>query len=546
MFAIIEAYKAGLLNSNNWKINITAGLIVGIVALPLAMAFAVASGYKPEQGIYTAIIAGLIVGIFGGTHVQIAGPTGAFVVILASIGARFGIEGLGIATIMAGIILCIMGLLRLGNIIKFIPYPVIVGFTSGIGLIIFTGAIKDFFGLTLTIPLDAHFYQKVQLIINHFSTFSICTTILAVISLVCIVSAPRITKQLPGPLIALLIATGLQMIFKWEQVATIGSVFGALPQTLPSFAIPSASMNTIILLLGPAFTIALLGAIESLLSAAAADAITGDHHDSNQELIGQGLANIIAPVCSGFASTGAIARTVTNIRNGGNSPLAAIIHSFLLLAIILLLAPLAAQIPFCALAAILFIVAFNMSDIPEFLHIVKNAPWYDVIVLLVTFSLTIFTDLVIAVFVGVILAAILFLVRLHIAYKIYRPSWELKKSLFGKKIETTSARNDVIVLTLEGPFFFGIAEQLEHTLSTTHTDPKTIIFNLAHVPFIDMTGLETLSKVTNRFAKRNVKVYFCNANETVAHKLEKMGIIKNMREVFPSLPAATTYAKQNN
>ena len=545
MLAIIEAYKAGLLKINNWQQNILAGLIVGIVALPLAMAFAVASGYKPEQGLYTAIIAGLIVGIFGGTRVQISGPTGAFVVILASIGARYGIDGLQIATIMAGIILLIMGLLKIGNAVKFIPYPVIVGFTSGIGIIIFTGAIKDFFGLSLKIPLDAHFYQKTQLIINNFLTLNSETTFLAIFSLGCIIIAPKISKQIPGALIAMILATGLQLLFHFKNVATIGSIFGALPQSLPAFAIPSISIENMFMLVGPAFTIALLGAIESLLSAAAADAITGTRHNANQELLGQGIANIVAPFWGGFASTGAIARTVTNIRNGGDSPIAAIVHSIVLVLVILLLAPLAAHIPFCALAAILFVVAFNMSDVPEFMHIIKHAPWYDVIVLLATFLLTVFTDLVIAVFAGVILAVILLLMRLHIAYKIYTPSWNIKKSLIPKKIRTTCT-DDIIIFNLEGPLFFGVAEQLEHALATTHTDPHAIIFSFSNVPFIDMTGLETLSKVTERYHKRGVQVYFCQANETVAHKLKKMNIIQHIDQATLSLEQVLVICKNRS
>lgn len=525
MFALIESYKAGLFHKNYWKTNIIAGLIVGIVALPLAMAFAVASGYKPEQGIYTAIIAGLIVGIFGGSRVQISGPTGAFVTILASIGARYGLDGLGVATILAGIILIFMGILRIGTLIQFIPYPVIVGFTSGIGIIIFTGAIKDFFGLSLTIPLDAHFLEKVKLIVNHFATINPYTTILAFISLLCIIITPRLIKHIPGALIAIIIATGLHMIFQWNQVATIGTVFGSLPQTLPSFAMPSISKHVILLLLGPAFTIALLGAIESLLSAASADTIMGIRHDANQELIGQGLANIVAPLFGGFASTGAIARTVTNIRNGGNSPIAAIVHSIFLLGILLFLAPLATQIPLCTLAAILFIVAFNMSDIPEFIHIILHAPWYDIVVLVITFLLTVFTDLVVAVFVGVILAVILFLIRLHFAYKIYHFSWHLKKSILQQKIKTITT-GKTLICTLEGPFFFGVTEQLEHAFATTHTDPETIIFNFEHVPFIDMTGLVAFKKVISRFAKRKVAVFFCNANKVVKNKLQTIGITK--------------------
>lgn len=411
MIAIRDAYSAGLLSPSHWSRNIISGLIVGIVALPLAMAFAIASGAQPEQGIYTAIIAALLVGLFGGSRVQIAGPTGAFVVILANITAHYGISGLQIATLLAGIILIFMGLMRLGSVIKFIPDSVIVGFTAGIGVIIFVGEWKDFFGLPMQLPLNAHFHQKLIAMVSNISSFNLNTTLLGCMSLLLILVSPKLFKKIPGPLIAMVAATVLQYTFHFTGVATIGSLFGGIPQQLPTFHLPTLSANDLTTLIGPAFTIALLGAIESLLSATAADNMAGTRHHSNSELIGQGLANIVAPLFGGFAATGAIARTATNVRNGGNSPLAAIVHSVFLLAVILVLAPLASYVPLCALAAILFVVAYNMSDLPRFFELAKLAPKDDVIVLFVTFLMTIFTDLVLAVNTGLIFALLFSLRR---------------------------------------------------------------------------------------------------------------------------------------
>src|SRR3990167_7532944 len=394
MIAILEAYRAGLLSRKHWYSNLISGLIVGIVALPLAMAFAIASGVRPEQGLYTAIIAGFCVGIFGGSRVQIAGPTGAFVVILACITAKYGIEGLQIATLLAGIILVFMGLIKLGSVIKFIPDPVIVGFTAGIGFIIFMGEWKDFFGLSVQVPLDANFYQKFFALIKALPHLNLTTTLLSLCSLAIILVSPKFFRRIPSPLIAIIVVTVIQTIFHFKNVATLGSVFGGIPQQLPRFVFPTMSWNNAIALVGPAFVIALLGAIESLLSATAADGMMGTRHHSNQELIGQGLANIIAPLFGGFAATGAIARTATNVRNGGNSPIAAIVHSIFLILVIVLLSPLAKDVPLCTLAAILFVVAYNMSDVPHFVHMTQHAPRYDLLILFTTFFLTIFTNLV--------------------------------------------------------------------------------------------------------------------------------------------------------
>jgi SulP family sulfate permease len=524
MIAIHEAYRKGLLGVENLLPNLVAGLIVGVVALPLAMAFAIASGVPPQQGLYTAIIAGLVVGLFGGSRVQIAGPTGAFVVILAGITAKYGISGLQTATLLAGGMLVLMGLTKLGNVIKFIPDPVIVGFTAGIGIIIFVGEWKDFFGLSVSLPLDAHFYQKIHALFMALPHLSWTTTGMAMMSLGLILIAPRFLKRIPGPLVALVVATLSQTFFQFKGISTLGSVFGNISSDLPLLHVPNLSISLISQLIGPAFTIALLGAIESLLSAAAADGMANTRHDANQELIGQGLANLLVPLFGGFAATGAIARTATNIRNGGNCPLAAIVHSITLLLIIVFLAPFASAIPLCTLAAILFVVAFNMSDIPHFIYTVKRAPRYDVIVLLVTFFLTIFTDLVVAVNIGVILAILLFIRRMNqaIIVEMHTPihlQHEIKEHCIRQLPE------DLLVYTIQGPLFFGAAEKIERALAVTHTDPSVIILRLKNVPFMDMTGLTTLRELVEQFHHRGIKIYMCEANAEVRQKLIKVNML---------------------
>lgn len=522
MIVIIEAYRAGLLKFKNWLPNITSGLIVGIVALPLAMAFAIASGVKPEQGLYTAIISALIVGIFGGSRVQIAGPTGAFIVILASITAQHGVDGLQIATLFAGFILLFMGIIKLGNVVKFIPDPVIVGFTSGIGVIIFVGEWKDFFGLPTHLPLNANFHLKLLALIKALPNLDWATTGLAFLSLLLVLVTSKFIRRIPGPLVAMAVATTLQSVFQFKTVATIGSTFGGISQLLPQFHLPSIQLSDALNLIGPAFTIALLGAIESLLSATAADGMAKTRHHSNQELIGQGLANIFSPLFGGFAATGAIARTATNVRNGGNSPISAIVHSIFLILVILLLSPLAKHIPLCALAAILFVVAYNMSDIPHFMHMTKHAPRYDLLVLFTTFFLTIFTNLVVAVNVGVILAMLLFIRRMSQFVAVEKQDHEILNGELMTKGLTLP--KDTIVYAILGPFFFGVAEKIEHAFAITHSDPKNIIFRLKDVPFIDITGLQTFSEVIEEFHKRGVTVYLCEANPKVTRKILHIGI----------------------
>ncbi|OGT46787.1 MAG: sodium-independent anion transporter [Gammaproteobacteria bacterium RIFCSPHIGHO2_12_FULL_41_20] len=548
MVALVEAYRSGLLKPQQWWSNIIAGLIVGIVALPLAMAFAIASGVRPEQGLYTAIIAGICVGLLGGTRVQIAGPTGAFVVILANITAQYGVSGLQVATLLAGVMLLLMGLVRLGSVIRFIPDPVIVGFTSGIGVIIFVGEWKDFLGLSVHLPLDAHFHQKLLILLSALSDINWATTGLACLSILLILITPKVWKRIPGPLVAMLVVTVLQAVFQFAHVATLGNTFGSIPRQLPGFHIPAMSLTQVLSLIGPAFTVALLGAIESLLSATVADNMTGTRHHANQELMGQGIANMLTPLFGGFAATGAIARTATNIRNGGNSPIAAIVHSLVLVAVIVLLAPLAAYIPLCALAAILFVVAYNMSDIPHFVRILKHAPRYDVAVLLVTFFLTIFTDLVVAVNVGVILSMLFFIRRMRQSVTVERqPVDILQTELTAYGV--TNIPQDTIVYSIQGPFFFGVTEKIEYALTHMQTEYQTVIFRLKGVPFMDMTGLETFKKLIEQYHQRGIRIFLCEANATVIRKLTHVGVLRwieaqrvfhQLSDVFTvSLPSAS-------
>ncbi len=524
MLAIIEAYRAGLLHPQHWVRNLISGVIVGVVALPLAMAFAIASGAKPEQGIYTSIIAAVFVSLFGGSRVQIAGPTGAFIVVLSGITTQYGFAGLQIATIMAGLILLGLGLARMGAVIKFIPDPVIIGFTSGIGVTIWVGQWKDFFGLPAV--SGEHFHQKVWHLLQAFPQLNWVTTLLALISLGLVIYSCRIPglKKIPGPLVALILVTLVQYLFQFESIKTIGTAFGGIPQGLPQFRIPDFTWTQIITLIGPAFTIAMLGSIESLLSAVVADGMSGTKHNSNQELVGQGLANIIAPLFGGFAATGAIARTATNIRNGGTSPLSGIIHSLTLVLILMVLAPLAVHIPLATLSAILFVVAWNMSEAKHFVKMVQKAPRADVVILLITFFLTVFADLVVAVNIGVILATLHFLRRMASSVEVKRSSREeLYQELRHQGVHEIPS--DVLIYTVEGPFFFAAVENFERVLAGTHTYPKSLIIDLKWVPFIDVTALQTLEEVITELQQNQVRVLLSGANGKVTRKLYKAGII---------------------
>lgn len=523
--ALLDAYRAGLLARPHWLPNLIAGVIVGVVALPLAMAFAIASGAKPEQGLYTAIVAGLVVSTLGGSRLQIAGPTGAFIVILSGITAKYGIDGLQVATLMAGVILLLLGLARLGSIIKFIPDPVIVGFTAGIAVIIWVGQWREFFGLPAV--AGAHFHERLWQLLQALPQFHPATTALALLSLLLVRYAPRLPgcARVPGPLVALVAATGLQAVFHFEGVRTIGSAFGGIPQGLPAFQLPAVTVPQLIELIGPAFTIAMLGAIESLLSAVVADGMAGTRHDSNQELVGQGLANIAAPLFGGFAATGAIARTATNIRNGGTGPLAGVVHALTLVMVLLFLAPLARNVPLAALAAILFVVAWNMSEARHFLNMVRRAPRADVVILLVTFGLTVFVDLVVAVNIGVILATLHFLRRMAESVEV-RLATEEELAREFRRQDLTQLPPGVLVYAVEGPFFFGAVENFERALAGAHLDPRVLIIRLKWVPFIDITGLQTLEEAIRGLQRRGVQVMLTGANERVQGKLERAGLLE--------------------
>jgi len=524
VIAVLEAHRAGLFARVHWLPNLIAGLVVGIVALPLAMAFAIASGARPEQGIYTAIIGGGLISVFGGSRLQIAGPTGAFIAILAGITAKYGIAGLQVATLMAGVMLLLMGLARMGGVIKFIPAPVVVGFTAGIGVIIFVGQWSEFFGLPK--PSGEHFHEKLWHLLQSLPNAHLPTLSFALLGLILVLLTPKIKRlaRVPGPLVAMIVVTLLQMILQLPGVATIGSAFGGIPTGLPTFVVPEMSVPQIIILIGPAFTIAMLGAIEALLSAVVADGMAGTKHDSNQELIGQGLANIVTPFFGGFAATGAIARTATNIRNGATSPLAGIMHAITLIAVLLFLAPLAADIPLAALAAILFVVAWNMSEVKHFAHLLKTAPIADRLILVITFVLTVFADLVVAVNVGMILAILHFLRRMSDAVETLPvDETELHTELARHGIQHLPS--DLLVYEIAGPMFFGAVENFERALVQTQADPKFLIIRLRRVPFMDITGIQILEEVMQKLRLRGIRVMLCDANERVRAKLERAGVI---------------------
>lgn len=525
MIAFLEAKRAGLFKKQHWANNLLAGIIVGIVALPLAMAFAIASGAKPEQGIYTAIVAGGISSLMGGSRLQISGPTGAFIVILAGITAKYGIAGLQMATLMAGIMLLIMGLVRFGAVIKYIPDPVIVGFTSGIAVIIWVGQWKDFFGLKPELGAE-HFHEKIWDLSVAFPSLHLETTLLAVLTLLLVVYSPKIFKRIPSPLIAMVVATVIQASFEFKGVATIGSAFGGIPQSLPSFEFLPIRFSQVLQLIGPAFTIALLGAIESLLSAVVADSMTNTKHDSNQELVGQGIANIFSPLFGGFASTGAIARTATNIRNGATGPLAGIVHTLTLVIIVLVFAPLAAHIPLCALSAILFVVAYNMSEMHRFSHMVRTAPRADVVVLLITFLLTIFTDLVAAVNIGVMLAALLFMKRMS-------ESVSIKHQTIDELVQETGDMHfilpeNVAVYSMEGPFFFGVTERLMNALEHAHTHADILVLRMKNVPVIDASGLQAFEALIKNCERNHTRLVLCETRANIMEKMVRSGIAQKI------------------
>lgn len=544
MIAAVEAWRGGWFKREHWVPNIIAGLVVGVVALPLAMAFAIASGVKPEQGLYTSIIAGVTVALLGGSRIQIAGPTGAFIVILAGVVAQFGVAGLLLATLMAGVILVLMGLARLGAVIRFIPDPVIVGFTAGIAVIIWVGQWQYFFGLP--VAGGERFYAKAWELLQSLPQMHPATTVLGALSLVLALWGSRIPglARIPGPLLAMLVATFATLALAPPGVATIESTFGAIPRALPSLQWPAMSFDQVMLLLPSAFTIAMLGAIESLLSAVVADGMAGTRHDSNQELIGQGVANILSPLFGGIAATGAIARTATSIRNGGTSPIAGLVHSALLVLVLLFLAPYAGKVPLCALAAILWVVAWNMSEARRFLRLVRRAPRADVVILLITFFLTIFTDLVVAVNIGVILAMFQFMRRMSASVAVVEHGHaSLRQDLADAGLDALP--KDMVVYGIDGPFFFGSVDSLERALSWTREPPRYVVLRLERVPFMDATGLKRLESTIDNLRKRNVQVLLTGASLRVLRKLVRAQIVRrDDPSYFKDLAAALRHVQE--
>ena len=532
--------------------DLMAGIIVGIVALPLAIAFGIASGVSPEKGIITAIIAGFIISLLGGSKVQIGGPTGAFIVIIYGIIQQYGEAGLIVATLMAGILLILLGVFKLGAIIKFIPYPIIVGFTSGIAVTIFTTQIADIFGLNFggeKVPGD--FIGKWMIYFRHFDTVNWWNAVVSILSIIIIAITPRFSKKIPGSLIAIIVVTiGVYVLKTYagiDSIDTIGDRF-TIKSELPEAAIPTLNWEAIKDLFPVAITIAVLGAIESLLSATVADGVTGDKHDSNTELIAQGTANLITPLFGGIPATGAIARTMTNINNGGKTPVAGIIHAIVLLLILLFLMPLAQYIPMACLAGVLVIVSYNMSEWRTFKALLKN-PKSDVTVLLITFFLTIIFDLTIAIEVGLVIACILFMRRVMETTEIsvikdeIDPNDELDIAVCEEHLIIPAGME---VYEINGPYFFGIATKFEETMAQLGDRPKVRIIRMRKVPFIDSTGIHNLTSLCKMSQKEKITIVLSGVNEKVHKTLEKSGFYELLgkQNICPNINVALDRAKE--
>lgn len=540
-------------SKENFMADLMAGIIVGIVALPLAIAFGIASGVSPEKGIITAIVAGFIISLLGGSKVQIGGPTGAFIVIIYGIIQEYGISGLTVATLMAGVLLILLGVFKLGAVIKFIPYPIIVGFTSGIALTIFTTQIADIFGLQFgdeKVPGD--FIGKWMLYFKHFDTVNWWNAIVSFVSVFIIAITPKFSKKIPGSLVAIVFVTLAVYLMKTYGgitcIDTIGDRF-TIQSQLPDAVVPELNWEAIKNLFPVAITIAVLGAIESLLSAAVADGVIGDRHDSNTELIAQGVANVVAPIFGGIPATGAIARTMTNINNGGKTPVAGMIHAVVLLLILLLLMPLAQYIPMACLAGVLVIVSYNMSGWRTFKGLLKN-PKSDVSVLLITFFLTVIFDLTIAIEWGLVLACVLFMRRVMETTEISVIKDEIdpnKESDLEVHEEHLIIPEGVEVYEINGPYFFGIATKFEEMMANMGERPKVRIIRMRKVPFIDSTGVHNLTNLCDMCKKDNIQVVLSGVNEKVQNVLEKTGFLYTLvgeQNICPNINIALERAKE--
>lgn len=518
LFDVMKGYsKAQLIK------DIIAGIIVAIIALPLSIALAIASGVGPEQGLYTAIIAGFFISFFGGSRVQIGGPTAAFVVIIYGIVAEYGTDGLIVATILAGIILVIMGICRFGSLIKYIPYTITTGFTCGIAVTLFVGQLKDFFGLQIK-SVPSEFLDKIIAYGKNIGTINVTATVIGLVAVAIMLIWPKVTDKIPGSLVAIIVTTAIVYFAKLD-VNTIGSVYGQLDSSFPKFHVPAISMKLVQQMLSPAFTIAVLAAIESLLSAVVSDGMIGDTHKSNAELIGQGLGNIFSGLFGGIPATGAIARTAANVRNGGRTPIAGITHCVTLTVILLVLMPLAALIPMTTLAAVLLVVAANMADWESFFRLCKSAPKSDIIVLVATFFLTVFFDLVVAIEIGVVLAALLFMKRMAETADI--KAWKYTDSpdiTPGEAEKLRDIPHSISVFEICGPMFFAAADQILNINSHHHT--KAVVIRMRSVPAIDASAMKSLHELFNRAKRKNITLIFSHVNEQPMHVMEKDGFIE--------------------
>ncbi|WP_016885719.1 SulP family inorganic anion transporter [Bacillus licheniformis] len=501
--------------------DIVAGMVVGVVAIPLGMAFAIASGVKPEHGLYTVIVAGILISLLGGSKYQIGGPTGAFVPILFAIVLQYGFENLLIAGFMAGVILVILGLLKLGKIIKFIPRPVIIGFTAGIAVIIFTGEIAKFLGLR-NVEKHESFYMNMREVVINLNTLSFYSILTAVVSLFFVLFTPKVLPKVPGALAGLLVSTVMATMLFPEQVVTIGSAYGEIPRSLPSFQFPELSLEKIIYLMPPALAIAMLGGIESLLSAMVADNMKGTRHDSNKELVGQGIANIAAPLFGGIPATGAIARTATNIKTGAASPISGIVHGVFVLLVLLLFAPYASLIPLASMSPILMVVAWNMSERKEFINILKirNS---DSAVLVVTFLLTVWQDLVFGVAAGILLAIITFIARMSKSFRIKK---DVSESIVQSAVaaEEKHFQRSVSIYSVEGPLFFGSSNSLEDSILDKGHPPKLLILLMNKVDYMDSSAEGSLMTIVNRVHQQNGKVMIVGLQQQPRELLHKTGL----------------------
>lgn len=516
--------------------DIVAGIIVGIVALPLAIAFAIASGVSPEKGLFTAIIAGFIISAFGGSRVQIGGPTGAFIVIVYGIVQQHGIAGLIVATLIAGVMLILMGLAGLGSVIKFIPHPLIVGFTTGIAVIIFSSQVRDFFGLPMeAVPAD--FVEKWKSYFGHFSSLNGYALAIAVITVLITVFFTKFTRIVPGSLVAIVLTTMAVQALHLP-IETIGSRFGNIQSALPSLSLPHLDLAIIKGAMQPAFAIALLGAIESLLSAVVADGMIGGNHRSNMELVAQGGANILSALFGGLPATGAIARTATNVKNGGRTPVAGIIHAITLLVITLLLGQWATLIPMSCLAGVLIIVAYNMSEYKTFLSIAKGNK-SDAVVLLTTFFLTVFFDLTVAIEIGMVLAVFLFMRRMVQISNVSAISDDKEENISAEVIERQSLPEGIEVFEIRGPLFFGAAYKFKDAIKLIRRKPAVLIVEMQHVPVIDATGLHTIKDVLSFCKQDKIQLIIAGTQPQVMEELRKSRLLFRIGKRYVTQDMAT-------